>query len=189
MARDVKSIAGAPQAAPRQQPAAPAGRGRGRAAWWRRIFHSAAGAAGLIAAGAEAKASPVAVPSGEYQPAAAAPETWQAFARQVQGRFEQQLAGDSERARQVQDHLVNDYLARRTIDIGAAPARFVIRAWVKADGEVDRIEIDGIGDAAAAADLRALLIDGDVGAPPPGMLQPLHLRLTSRPTDNGRAAR
>lgn len=189
MARDMKSMAGVAQAAPRQQPAAPAGRGRGRAAWWRRIFHSAAGAAGLIAAGAEAKASLATVPSGEYQPAAAAPEVWQAFARQVQVRFEQQLSGDSDRARQVQDYLVKDYLARRNIDIGAAPARFVIRAWVKADGKVDRIEIDGIGDATAAAELRALLIDRDVGVPPPRMLQPLHLRLTSRPTDNGKATR
>lgn len=186
MVRDAKSIAGAPQAAP--QPPAGAS-GGGRTAWWRRVFHSAAGAAGLIAAGAGAKASPVAVPGSEYQPAAAAPESWQAFARQVQGGFEQQLAADSDAARQVQEYLVNDYLARRKIDAGAAPARFVVRAWIKADGRVNRIEIDGLGDVGAAADLRALLIDRDVGVPPPGMLQPLHLRLTSRPTDNARAAR
>lgn len=183
MVRDAKSITGG---AP--QPSA-AVSGGGRGAWWRRIFHSAAGAAGLIAAGADAKASPVTVPSSEYQPAAAAPESWQSFARQVQGGFEQQLAGDSDAARQVQEYLVDDYLARRKIDTGAAPARFVVRAWIKADGKVNRIEIEGIGDAGAAADLRALLIDRDVGVPPPGMLQPLHLRLTSRPTENGRAAR
>ena len=103
------------------------------------------------------------------------------FARQVQGRLEQQLAGDSDKARHVQE-----YLARRSVDAGASPSRFVLRAWVKADGKVNRIEVDGIDDVDAAADLRALLIDGDVGVPPPAMLQPLHLRLSPRPKDQPR---
>lgn len=154
-----------------------------------RIFHTAAGAAGLMAAGAGAKASPVTAPSGEYQPAAAVPESWAVFARQVQEHFEKQLAGDSDKARQVQEYLVNDYLARRTVDAGAAPARVMVRAWIQADGKVMRIDIDGIADVGAIADLRTLLIDRDVGVPPPAMLQPLHLRLTSRPTDDGRATR
>lgn len=157
-------------------PAAVGGRSR-RAAWWKRVLRSVAGMAGLIAAGAEANASPVAASSGEYRPAAAVPESWQVFARQVQARIEQQLAGDSEKARHVQD-----YLVRRDSETGA-PSRFVLRAWVRADGKVNRIEFDGIDDAAAAADLRALLIDGDVGVPPPAMLQPLHLRLSPRASD------
>jgi hypothetical protein len=167
-------------------PPASVGRRGGRAAWWKRVFHSAAGAAGLIAAGAEAKAAPVAASNAEYRSAAEVPEAWRTFAQQVQRHFEQQLAGDSDRARQIQEHLVQDYLARRSIDAGAAPARLVLRAWVKADGKVHRVEIDGIADAATAADLRALLIDQDVGVPPPAMLQPLHLRLSSRPTTDQR---
>lgn len=161
-------------------PPASVGRRSGRAAWWRRIFHSVAGMTGLIAAGAEAKASPVAAPSGEYRPAASVPESWQVFARQVQARLEQQLAGDSDKARHVQDHLV-----RRDSGAGASPSSFVLRAWVRADGKVNRIEVDGIDDT-AAADLRALLIDGDVGVPPPAMLQPLHLRLSPRASDRPR---
>ena len=51
---------------------------------------------------------------------------------------------------------------------------------------MNRIEVDGIDDVDAAADLRALLIDGDVGVPPPAMLQPLHLRLSPRPKDQPR---
>ncbi len=182
MDRDATSAAAvSARAEPGRTTPAAVGRRRGRVAWWKRIFHSAAGAAGLIAAGAEAKASPVTVSSGEYRPAAAVPEAWQVFARQVQGRLEQQLAGDSDKARHVQD-----YLARRSVDAGAVPPRFVLRAWVKADGKVNRIEVDGIDDAAAAADLRALLIEGDVGVPPPAMLQPLHLRLSPRPKDQPR---
>lgn len=188
MDRDAKLAAGgAPQAASGNPPAAATGRSRVRVAWWKRVFHSAAGAAGLIAAGAEAKAAPVTAPSGEYQPASAVPEAWQTFARQVQRHFEQQLAGDSDKARHVQQYLVQDFLARRLIHAGAAPARLVLRAWVKADGTVNRIEIDGIADPDTVADLRALLIDRDVGVPPLAMLQPLHLRLTSQPVDdNGR---
>lgn len=179
MDRDANSAAGASARAEpgRTSPVAPGGR-RGRVAWWKRIFHSAAGAAGLIAAGAEAQASPVTVSSGEYRPAAAVPESWQVFARQVQGRLEQRLTGDSDKARHVQD-----YLTRRSADAGASSSRFVLRAWVKADGKVNRIEVDGIDDPGVATDLRALLIDADVGAPPPAMLQPLHLRLSPRPED------
>jgi hypothetical protein len=136
--------------------------------------------AGLIVAGAEAKASPVAASSGEYRPAAAVPESWQVFARQVQARLEQQLAGDSDKARHVQD-----YLVRRDGE-ASAPSKFVLRAWVRPDGKVNRIEVDGIDNAEAAADLRALLINGDVGVPPPAMLQPLHLRLSPRANNRPR---
>jgi hypothetical protein len=149
--------------------------------WWKRIAQSVAGVAGLIAAGAGAKASPVAASSGEYRSAAAVPESWQVFAKQVQGHLEQQLAGDSGKARQVQD-----YLVRRGSQAGASPSRFVLRAWVRADGKINRIEVDGIDDTETVADLRALFIDGDVGVPPPAMLQPMHLRLSPRGNDRPR---
>ncbi|WKA26120.1 hypothetical protein [Bradyrhizobium roseum] len=161
-------------------PPAAVGRRSRRAAWWKRVVHSVAGMAGLIAAWAEANASPVAASSGVYRPATAVPQSWQVFARQVQARIEQQLAGDGDRARHVQDYLV------RCDGEAGAPSRFVLRAWIRADGKVNRIEVDGIDDAAAAADLRALLIEGDVGVPPPAMLQPLHLRLSPRANDRPR---
>jgi hypothetical protein len=157
------------------------GRRGQRVAWWKKILRSVAAMNGLIAAGAEAKASPVAAASGEYRSATAVPEAWQIFARQLQGRLEQQLAGDSERARHIQD-----YLTRRGGGADAPPFRFVLRAWVLADGKVKRVEVDGIDDADALDDLRALLTEGNVGAPPPAMLQPLHLRLSLRAKDLSR---
>ena len=182
MDRDAKSGAGVSTRAERSvTPTIAVGKRANRAAWWKRISHSVAAMAGLFATGAEAKASPVAAASGEYRSATAVPEAWQAFARQVQGRFEQQLAGDSDRARHVQD-----YLMRHGGEADAPPSKFVLRAWVQADGKVNRVEVDGIDDADAAADLRALLIDGDVGVPPPAMLQPLHLRLSPRAKDRPR---
>jgi hypothetical protein len=158
------------------------GQHRPRADWWWRMFRSAAASAGLLTAGVGAEASPLAVDNGNYRSATAAPETWQAFARQLQGQVEQRLAGDDARARRFQD-----YLTRRSQQSGAAsdaaPLTVVLRTWVLADGQVHRVEFDGIDDADAIADLRALLIGGNIGAPPPEMLQPLHLRLSLRAKD------
>jgi hypothetical protein len=154
------------------------GQRKPRAGSWWRMFRSAAASAGLLAAGVGAEASPLAVDNGNYRSAAAAPESWQAFARQLQGQVEQRLAGDDAKARRFQD-----YLTKRSQASDAAPLTVVLRTWVLADGEVQRVEFDGIDDADATADLRALLVGGNVGAPPPEMLQPLHLRLSLRAKD------
>jgi len=155
-------------------PRAGAGKRAGRVTWWNSIFHAVAALAGLIAAGAEAKGSPATAAGGEYRPATAVPEAWQVFARQLQQRFEQQLAGDSDGARRIQDHLTRG----RAAD---APAlKLVLRVWVLDEGKVNRIEVDGMDDAGVRVELRALLMDSSVGAPPPAMLQPLHLRLSLR---------
>ena len=152
-----------------------AGKRAGRPTWWSRILRSAAGLTGLIAAGAEAKASPANVPSGQYRPAVAVPEAWRTFAAQLQQRFEQQLAGDSDGARRIQD-----YLARRGEAASASALQVVLRVWVLDEGTVHRIEVDGVDDTRVRVELRALLMDGHAGAPPPAMLQPLHLRLSLR---------
>jgi hypothetical protein len=149
-----------------------------RTGWWWRVFRSAAASAGLLAAGIGAEASPVDVANGNYRPATAAPETWQAFARHLQEKCEQRLAGDDEKARHFQD-----YLTRRREKSDAPPLSVVLRTWVLADGKVSRVEFDGIDDPEAINDLRVLLIGADVGAPPPEMLQPLHLRLSLRAKD------
>ncbi|WP_156438925.1 hypothetical protein [Bradyrhizobium valentinum] len=137
--------------------------------------------AGLIAAGAEAKASPVAAASGEYRSATAVPEAWQAFGRQVQQKFEQQLAGDTDGARRIQD-----YLTRRGGAADAPALKLAVRAWVLSDGRVSRVEVDGMDDAGIRIELRALLMAGGVGTPPLEMLQPLHLRLSLRAKDRSR---
>ena len=75
--------------------AAAGGRRGSRVTWWRKLFRPVAAMAGLIVAGAEVKAAPVTEERGEYRSATTVPESWQVFARQLQQRFEQQLAGDS----------------------------------------------------------------------------------------------
>jgi hypothetical protein len=157
------------------------GKRESRAAWWKKIFRPAAAMAGLIVAGAEAKAAPVAAESSGYRSATTVPETWQVFARQLQQRFEQQLAGDSDAARRIQD-----YLTRQGGGADAPALRLVVRAWVLTDGKVSRVEVDGMDDAGMRVELRALLMAGGVGAPPAEMLQPLHLRLSLRAKDRSR---
>ena len=103
------------------------------------------------------------------------------FARQLQGQVEQRLAGDDAKARHFQD-----YLTKRSQESDASPLTVVLRTWILADGQVHRVEFDGIDDRGAVDDLRALLVDGNVGAPPPEMLQPLHLRLSLRARDPSR---
>jgi hypothetical protein len=150
--RDVSGTRARSRAGPnlREKTAGAGGHCEPRASWWRSMLRSAAASAGLLAAGVGADASPVAVENGNYRSAAAAPETWQAFARQLQGRVEQRLAGDDAKARRFQD-----YLTKRNQQSDAAPLTLVLRTWVLADGKVDRIEFDGIDDSVAIDDLRA----------------------------------
>jgi hypothetical protein len=145
-----------------------------RAEWWKRHFRFLGAAAGLLAAGLASDTSSLAAQTGNYRSAKDVPAAWQDFAKRLQARFEQRLAADDENARNVQD-----YAARQGGGTGLAPLSFRVRTWILASGKVERIEVDGIGDDIAVA-LRALLIDGEVGAPPPDMLQPLHLRLSLR---------
>jgi hypothetical protein len=161
--------------------AAAAGGHRKPRAWWWRLFGSAATSAGLLVAGVAAGKPPVAAENSNYRPATTAPESWQVFASQLQTRFEQRLAGDDEKARHFQD-----YLTRRSQAADAPPLTVVLRAWILADGAVHRVEFDGIDDRDAVDELRALLVNGNVGTPPPEMLQPLHLRLSLRAKDPSR---
>lgn len=153
----------------------PAGGREGRATWWKRIVSSVAAAAGLLAAGTGADASPVTVEKGNYRPADAVPATWQAFARQLRERIERRLVGDDERARRFQD-----YLTSRSRDVDTPPVTLVLRTWVSTGGQVQRVELSGIDDPDVLANLRALLTGDNVGTPPPAMLQPLHMRVSLR---------
>jgi hypothetical protein len=159
--------------------AGPVGGREGRATWWKRVVSSVAAAtAGLFAAGTGADASPVAVEKSNYHRADTAPARWQAFARQLQEKIEQRLAGDDEKARRFQDFLTN-----RPADADAPPVTLVLQAWISTAGKLQRVELAGINDPDVLANLRALLTGDKVGAPPPEMLQPLHLRLSLRAKD------
>ena len=59
----------------------------------------------------------------------------------------------------------------------------MLQAWISATGRLHRVELGGINDPEVLDNLRVLLTGNDVGAPPPEMLQPLHLRLSLRAND------
>lgn len=145
--------------------------------WWRRALRSLGTATGLVAAAG----SSTLTASGQdaaYRSAAAAPQSWQVFARQMQGIFEQRLAGDEKETRAFQD-----YLAKREGVENAPPLTFVARTWILHDGNIERMEFDGLDDKEISLSLRAILMRGNVGAPPADMLQPVRLRLSLRPKD------
>lgn len=147
---------------------------RHRMVWWRRVFRSLGAVTGLFAAAATT--SVASAQEAGYRSAPAIPASWQTFAKQLQGRFEQRLAADDKDARSLQD-----YMAKRDAGPNAPPLAFVVRTWVLPDGKVERLEFDGLDDREIAVYLRTLLIRGNVGLPPPDMLQPLRLRLSIRP--------
>jgi len=130
---------------------------------------------GLLGAGLGASTTSAVAQRSDYQSAAAAPAAWQAFARQLQDRFQQRLAADDDAVRQFYGQM-----EKRAGGANATPAALTIRTWILPDGKVERLEFDGL-DPDVVVNLRAILIRGDVGAPPSDMLQPLHLRLTLRP--------
>jgi hypothetical protein len=113
----------------------------------------------------------------DYRSATAAPAAWQEFAKQLQGRFQQRLAAEDDGARRFQEQM-----AKHAGETDTAPRTLTVRVWILPNGKLERVEFDGL-DADAAVNLRALLVQGDVGVPPPDMLQPLHLRLSLRPKD------
>jgi hypothetical protein len=151
--------------------------GGGRSGWLKRLACSIGTFAALFTGPSVPAASSQSVAETGYRPAAAAPETWRAFASQLQSRFQQRLAAADEDAWQFQD-----YLARRTAAANASPAVLTMRTWISPDGKVERIEFDGLDDPEVELRLRTLFA-GDVGAPPADMLQPLRMRLSLRPDD------
>lgn len=68
----------------------------------------------------------------------------------------------------------------------------ITRVWISAQGWVERVEFDSLGDPQADADLRALLSRKPLSAPPPAdMRQPLvlQLRLDAASSDTSPDAR
>lgn len=148
--------------------------GPSRGQGWRALVGWFGTVAGLFGAGIATATTHVAAQEGDYRTAASAPAAWHVFARQLQSSFEQQLMVDDEAALRFQGQL-----EKRAESGSAAPAALGIRAWILPDGRVERLEFDRL-DPESAVNLRVLLSRGNVGAPPAGMLQPVHLRLALR---------
>jgi hypothetical protein len=149
----------------------------GRGGPWTKFVCWLGAATGLFSAGLGAATSSVLAQRADYQSAATAPAAWQNFAKELQTRFQQRLAADDDAARRFQSQM-----EQRAGKAEATPVALTMRAWILPDGKVARVEFDGL-DPDVAVSLRALLSHNDVGAPPPDMLQPLHLRLSLRAKD------
>jgi hypothetical protein len=132
-------------------------------------------ATGLAGAAPEAAAAPATVPQ-SYLPAAAAPAAWQAFSQQLGIRFQEQLAADD------MAQALQEALAARAKTGNASANVLMVQAWILPSGQIERVEFERI-DPLLTARLRVLLSRVNVGAPPPDMLQPVHVRLSLRPKD------
>ncbi|HEX3506701.1 MAG TPA: hypothetical protein VHU22_25240 [Xanthobacteraceae bacterium] len=105
-----------------------------------------------------------------YQAAKEVPSSWRDYAMQLVEKLQQRLASDNDVSGKIADEISGGAA-------GAAPRTTIVRVWVSPDGKVERLAFDDLsGDVADA--MRTLLSDSDVGAPPPDMLQPLHIRLS-----------
>jgi hypothetical protein len=149
----------------------------GRSGSWTKLVCWLGAATGLFSAGLGAATSSALAQRTDYQSAGAAPAAWQTFAKELQSRFQRRLAADDDAARQFQSQL-----EKRAGKAESTPVALTMRAWILPDGKVSRVEFDGL-DPDVAVSLRALLSGSDVSAPPPDMLQPLHLRLSLRAKD------
>lgn len=105
----------------------------------------------------------------DYRPAAEAPAAWRAFAAELQTRLQERLANDDEATRRFHAFMEQNNKSAIT--------SVTVRTWVAQNGRIERIEFDSIDDATVTVNLRALLADTSVSAPPADMLQPLRLRL------------
>jgi hypothetical protein len=120
-------------------------------------------------------------------PADQAPQAWVMYAQRVSERFQTALASDAQPAQSFKA-FVDDRIAADTPASGteAAPdtipdslSTLRVKAWLDENGQVTQVEIQGVDDAQAEADLRALLLAQNVGeAPPRRMPQPVIVRLT-----------
>jgi hypothetical protein len=110
----------------------------------------------------------------EYREVAKAPPSWMQFAKLVKYRFETWMAADDEVARRFRT-----YCSERAGQADGPPQTLVVRAWLNPDGTVERVAFASLKDQRADEDLRTILKRGNVGeAPPPEMLQPVHLSLS-----------
>ena len=110
----------------------------------------------------------------DFRSSDSAPAAWGAFSVLVKQRFEENIAAD--------DPIANRFRVWLTQSQGksdAAPASVIVRAWLKADGTVERVSFPALPNSKANNDLEVILMRGSVGrAPPADMLQPLNLRFS-----------
>ena len=114
------------------------------------------------------------------------PQHWLDYARSTSDQFQMWLSDDSS------DLVVrlHAWLEQRDTNdrLMGASMPVIARVWISAQGWVERVEFESLGDPQADADLRALLSRKPLSAPPPAdMRQPLvlQLKLDAASGDNG----
>lgn len=106
-------------------------------------------------------------------PPSAAPAEWVRYAESATASVKQWLQADSETATRLRAYLDT---TRPAPDQPTAPVQ--IKMWIDPGGKVTRIEHPPFADAAANADLLALVTAQPLpGKPPGGMLLPLRIRV------------
>jgi len=114
------------------------------------------------------------------------PPSWISYAQRVGGQFQTRLEADDVAANQLHRFLENK--ASQTSGTEPSPA-ILIRAWIGLDGAVTKVDFDSLGDAKADGILRSLLCTQKMNEPPPpGMRQPLRVRLRMEPNPNQEGA-
>lgn len=66
---------------------------------------------------------------------------------------------------------------------GSAPVEIKVSLWLKPDGTVENARFAPFADAQANADLRNMIVDRGLGAPPPGMLLPMRIAVQLEPAE------
>lgn len=103
------------------------------------------------------------------------PQAWLRYAQLVSTQFQTSLEADNDASKQLHQYL-EERIVNATAD--APPPAIVVRAWIGESGAVSKLQFDSLGNDAADAALRTLLIEHALPEPPPAdMLQPLRVRL------------
>lgn len=132
---------------------------------WGRLLR----ACGLVGLGLAASGAPA-------QAATPIPQHWISYANMAGNQLQSTLSDPADAA-VVRLHA---WMQARLLREGAPPPPpLVVRVWVAADGRVERVAFESLGDAQADADLRTLLTAQPLSEPPPrDMAQPMVLQLT-----------
>lgn len=98
----------------------------------------------------------------------AVPSSWIAYSELVGRQLQVWFGADNDPARRLRAYLEQQ----------GRPGPLLVRLWFDRDGHITRLEADGLGDTRADRDLRRLWTRQPVSEPPPpGMAQPLMLRV------------
>lgn len=143
--------------------------------------HSSAAIGRLIAVVASAGTALALAPPGHgqqpgFRSTVEVPQAWVEYAGALRSKAEIILRSEDAVAQRLQ----SAFGKLSEADADQPPLRVTVRVWIGPDGRVSRAAFRPLSEA-VDADLEALLLRVTAGAPPDGMLQPVHLKLSLEP--------